>query len=86
METPTWKWIALWPVPLPAHVFADDEVFHLSQGIACPGAHHRDYGTAYIAHDAACPGLHLTAPVTSRGASVLWRRATRRLRRPESEL
>jgi len=64
-------WIALIPGDYPANVFAHPEVYHLSGGIAWPGPHPRDYGTAKIAHDACCPGLHASQLVTSRGAGEL---------------
>lgn len=51
-------WIALMPGDYPAWYFADDEVYHLAGGIAWPGPHHRDYGTAKVAHDVCCPGRH----------------------------
>lgn len=66
-------WIALIPGDYPARFFAADEVYHLAGGIAWPGPHHRDYGNAKIVHDACCPGLHRTQPVTSHGAGELWR-------------
>ncbi|MFF7858754.1 DUF6083 domain-containing protein [Streptomyces sp. NPDC007904] len=74
-------WIALIPGDFPATFFADTEVYHLADGIAWPGPHHRDYGTAHIAHDACCPVLHATQPVTSRGAGELWRAMRLRLAR-----
>ncbi len=45
-------WIALVPGDYPARHFADTEVYHLVGGIAWPGPHHRDYGSAKVAHDA----------------------------------
>ncbi|MFF5019568.1 hypothetical protein [Streptomyces sp. NPDC001165] len=72
-------WIALMPGDYPVRLFADSELYHLAGGIAWPGAHHRDYGTGKVAHDACCPGLHRSQPVTSRGAGELWR--AMRLRR-----
>ncbi|PWJ02460.1 hypothetical protein DKG34_38620 [Streptomyces sp. NWU49] len=74
-------WIALIPGDYPANVFAHPEVYHLSGQIAWPGPHPRDYGTARIAHDACCPGLHASQPVTSRGAGELWRAMRLRLAR-----
>ncbi|MEH0423405.1 hypothetical protein [Streptomyces sp. B21-083] len=66
------EWIALIPGDYPAGPFADAEIYHLAGGIAWPGPHHRDYGTAKIAHDACCPSLHDARPDTSRGAAELW--------------
>ncbi|WP_371659994.1 DUF6083 domain-containing protein [Streptomyces sp. NBC_00280] len=74
-------WIALVPGDYPARLFTDGEVYHLAGGIAWPGPHHRDYGTARIAHDACCPTLHRTQPDTSRGAAELWRAMRLRLAR-----
>ncbi|MFH8342991.1 DUF6083 domain-containing protein [Streptomyces sp. AM6-12] len=74
-------WIALVPGDYPARHFADNEVYHLAGGIAWPGPHHRDYGTAKVAHDACCPGLHRTRPTTSQGAGELWRAMRIRLAR-----
>ncbi|MGW2447009.1 DUF6083 domain-containing protein [Streptomyces sp. NPDC001675] len=74
-------WIALVPGDSPARYFADTEVFHLSGGIAWPGPHHRDYGSAKIAHDACCPALHSSPPDTSRGARELRRAMRLRLAR-----
>jgi hypothetical protein len=65
-------WIALIPGDYPARLFADDEVYHLAGGIAWPGPHHRDYGSAKVAHDCCCPGLHRSQPGSSRGAGELW--------------
>lgn len=65
-------WIALVPGDYPARYFTEDEVYHLAGGIAWPGRHHRDYGTAKIAHDACCPGRHDARPGSSRGAAELW--------------
>lgn len=80
-------WIALMPGDYPARLFADTEVYHLAGGIAWPGPHHRDYGTAKVAHDACCPGRHRTPPATSRGADELWRAMRLRLARgPRSRL
>ncbi|MEU6228103.1 DUF6083 domain-containing protein [Streptomyces sp. NPDC047042] len=73
--------IALIPGEYPARLFADDEVYHLAGGIAWPGPHHRDYGTARVAHDVCCPTLHRTRPDTSRGAAELWRAMRLRLAR-----
>lgn len=75
-------WIPLIPGDFPTRHFADDEIYHLSGGIAWPGQHHRDYGTAKIAHSACCPGLHQTRPGSSRGAAELWQ--AMRLRRSRS--
>lgn len=72
-------WIALMPGDYPARFFADAEVFHLVGGIAWPGPHHRDYGSAKVSHDVCCPVLHHTQPTTSQGAGELWR--AMRLRR-----
>lgn len=74
-------WIALVPGDFPVRYFADTEVFHLSGGIAWPGPHHRDYGTAKVSHDACCPGLHSRRPDTSRGAGELWSAMRLRLAR-----
>ncbi|MFG2885685.1 hypothetical protein ACGFYV_25905 [Streptomyces sp. NPDC048297] len=74
-------WIALVPGDYPAQYFADTEVYHLAGGIAWPGQHHRDYGTAKVAHDACCPGLHSGQPITSQGAGDLWRAMCLRLAR-----
>ncbi|MGW4758164.1 hypothetical protein [Streptomyces chartreusis] len=65
----------------PTRFFADAEIYHLVGGIAWPGPHHRDYGNAKIAHDAACPGLHGAQPDSSRGAGELWRAMRLRLAR-----
>ncbi|MFF3312949.1 hypothetical protein [Streptomyces sp. NPDC002952] len=65
-------WIALIPGDYPYRHFAHDEVYHLAGGIAWPGPHHRDYGTAKVAHGACCPGLHSSRPDSSRGAGMLW--------------
>ncbi|WP_437035209.1 DUF6083 domain-containing protein [Streptomyces sp. enrichment culture] len=81
-EEPEATWIALVPGDYPARLIAGTKVHHLADGIAWPGPHPRD-GTAKIAHDACCPGLHATEPVTSRGAGELWRAMRLRLaRRP----
>lgn len=74
-------WIALVPGDFPACYFADTEVFHLSGGIAWPGPHHRDYGSARVAHGACCPALHSNRLDTSRGAGELWRAMRLRLAR-----
>lgn len=74
-------WIALMPGDYPARRFADVEVYHLAGGIAWPGPHHRDYGTAQVAHDACCPGLHSSPPTSSPGAGELWRAMRLRLAR-----
>jgi hypothetical protein len=74
-------WIALVLGDYPARLFADTEVYHLAGGIAWPGPHHRDYGSAKVAHDACCPGLHRSRPDTSRGAGELWRAMQLRLAR-----
>ncbi|MFI9176112.1 hypothetical protein [Streptomyces lincolnensis] len=74
-------WIALMPGDYPARLFAGGEVYHLVGGIAWPGPHHRDYGSAKVAHDACCPGLHRGRPETSRGAAELWRAMRLRLAR-----
>lgn len=74
-------WIALVPGDYPARHFADTEVYHLVGGIAWPGPHHRDYGSAKVAHDACCPGLHRSRPDTSRGAGELWQAMRLRLAR-----
>ncbi|WP_331748697.1 DUF6083 domain-containing protein [Streptomyces chartreusis] len=66
-------WIALVPGDYPTRFFADTEIYHLVGGIAWPGPHHRDYGSAKIAHDACCPGRHRSQPDTSQGAGELWR-------------
>ncbi|NEC90685.1 hypothetical protein [Streptomyces sp. SID12501] len=78
--------IALMPGDYPARLFADGEVYHLAGGIAWPGPHHRDYGTAKVDHDACCPTRHHTQPDTSRGAAELWRAMRLRLaRRPRGD-
>ncbi|MFF3376796.1 hypothetical protein ACFYXF_28075 [Streptomyces sp. NPDC002680] len=74
-------WIALVPGDYPVRFFADGEVFHLAGGIAWPGPHHRDYGTARVAHDICCPTLHPARPDTSRGTAELWRAIRLRLAR-----
>jgi hypothetical protein len=74
-------WVALIPGDYPARLFAGDEVYHLAGGIAWPGPHHRDYGSAKVAHDSCCPALHRSRPNTSRGADELWRAIRLRLAR-----
>lgn len=74
-------WIALVPGDYPARYFADTELYHLVGGIAWPGPHHRDYGSAKIAHDACCPRLHRSRPTSSQGAGELWRAMRLRLAR-----
>ena len=74
-------WIALIPGDYPARFFADTEVHHLVGGIAWPGPHHRDYGSAKVAHDVCCPAAHRTQPSTSQGAGELWRAMRLRLTR-----
>ncbi|WP_326615299.1 DUF6083 domain-containing protein (plasmid) [Streptomyces scopuliridis] len=75
-------WIALVPGDYPVRYFADDEIYHLAGGIAWPGQHHRDYGTAKIAHNACCPGRHENQPASSRGAAELWQAMRVRRARP----
>ncbi|NEC11162.1 hypothetical protein G3I34_02320 [Streptomyces sp. SID8014] len=53
------------PGNYPVRFFADDEVHHLAGEIAWPGIHHRDYGSAKVAHDGCCPGQHPDRPMTS---------------------
>ncbi|MFD0009027.1 hypothetical protein ACFVJ4_42685 [Streptomyces sp. NPDC127178] len=65
-------WIALMPGDYPARLFSDSEVYHLVGGIAWSGPHHRDYGSAKVAHDACCPGRHRgQPPINSRNATAL---------------
>lgn len=74
-------WIALVPGDYPARLFAATEVYHLAGGIAWPGPHRRDYGSAKVVHDACCPAVHRVEPTTSRGAGELWRAMRLRLAR-----
>ncbi|MFF4732860.1 DUF6083 domain-containing protein [Streptomyces mirabilis] len=76
-------WVALIPGDFPARLFAQAELFHLVSGIAWPGAHHRDYGSAKVAHNACCPAAHTDRPDSSRGAGELWQAMRLRIARSE---
>ncbi|MEU9291887.1 hypothetical protein AB0D57_46660 [Streptomyces sp. NPDC048275] len=79
-------WVALIPGDFPARLFAQTELFHLVSGIAWLGAHHRDYGSAKVAHNACHPVGHTDRPDSSRGAGELWQAMRLRMARGTHQL